>query len=111
MGMELSAAPASAFSQTCGWSGRTKADLLGFTRLYYSFIWMPFLVFLPIFIKMLTTLACGAPVVLVLFLEVTHSTSSAASLAGITAQKLFSLFGGVEGEKKMNIPFVFRLQS
>lgn len=34
-----------------GWSRRTKADLLGFRCLYYSFIWLQFLVHLPIIIR------------------------------------------------------------
>lgn len=108
--MELGAAPASAFSQTCGWSGRTKADLLDFTRLYYSFIWTPFLVFLPIFIKMLTALACGA--------------RASGSLTGSDSQHIkrclwlkspcrnfFLFWGGLREKKEMNIPVVFRLQS
>lgn len=62
----LKAATVSAFAQpTCGgWSARTKAHLLGFGCLYYSFIWLQFLVSLPTFIKIFDYIASSGPVAL-----------------------------------------------
>lgn len=107
MGMELSELPSklatvSAFAQpTCGgWSARTKADLLGFGCLYYSFIWLQFLLSLPMFIKIFW-LHClvgarGSRSSYCMWLRAHQALLS--SFVEITVQKLYC-------EKCMNILF------